>query len=115
MRRRTVLAGLGAAGLAAPALAQPARARTLRLVPQANLTLLDPHFTTAQVTTNHAWATYDTLFSINRAQEPLQTISVPLITGTQLPATVAVTTPPVLRPPATITLGLPISMPCSIW
>lgn len=71
MRRRTVLAGLGAAALAAPALAQPARARTLRLVPQANLTLLDPHFTTAQVTTNHAWAIYDTLFSINRAQEPL--------------------------------------------
>lgn len=70
MKRRTVLTGMAATAMAAPAVAQATRARTLRLVPQANLTLLDPHFTTAQVTTNHAWAIYDTLFSINSGQEP---------------------------------------------
>ena len=32
-------------------------------MPHANLTLLDPIFTTALVTINHGWAIYDTLFS----------------------------------------------------
>jgi hypothetical protein len=50
------------------AIAQPARARTLRFVPQANLTLLDPIFTTALVTINHGWAIYDTLFGADIKQ-----------------------------------------------
>ncbi len=54
MRRRNLLQG--ATGLlAAPALAQPAKSATLRFVPQANLTLLDPVFTTATVTSNHGY------------------------------------------------------------
>ena len=44
--RRQLLAA-GAATLAAPAVAQPAKTATLRFVPQANLTLLDPILTTA--------------------------------------------------------------------
>ena len=71
MKRRTLLAA-AAAATALPrsfAIAQPARARTLRFVPQANLTLLDPIFTTALVTINHGWAIYDTLFGATRAQE----------------------------------------------
>ncbi|MGE4046948.1 MAG: ABC transporter substrate-binding protein, partial [Acetobacteraceae bacterium] len=51
------------------AIAQNTRASTLRLVPHANLTLLDPHFTTALVTTNHGWAIYDTLFGVNDRME----------------------------------------------
>ena len=51
--RRAVL-GATAAGLAAPAFAQTAAARTLRFVPHANLTSLDPVWTTAWVTRNHA-------------------------------------------------------------
>lgn len=75
MKRRTVLRGIAASATAAAtgarvAIAQPARVRTLRLAPQANLTLLDPHFTTAQVTTNHAWAIYDTLFAVTANGEP---------------------------------------------
>ena len=76
MKRRTVLRGIAATAAAAAAtgarvaIAQPARARTLRLAPQANLTLRDPHFTTTQVTTNHAWAIYDTLFAITANGEP---------------------------------------------
>jgi peptide/nickel transport system substrate-binding protein len=74
MRRRmlmksaavTLLAarGSGATSLAAPAVAQPANTATLRFVPQANLTLLDPVFTTATVTSNHGYYVFDTLYSV---------------------------------------------------
>ncbi len=60
--RRQLLAA-GAAALAAPAVAQPAKTATLRFVPQANLTLLDPILTTALVTNNHAYYVFDTLYS----------------------------------------------------
>ena len=63
MHRRTLLKGAAASFLAAPAIAQPAKTATLRFVPQANLTLLDPHFTTATVTGNHAYYVFDTLYS----------------------------------------------------
>lgn len=74
MKRRTLLrrAATVAAAAALPrsfAIAQTDRTRTLRFVPQANLTLLDPIFTTALVTINHGWAIYDTLFGANIKQE----------------------------------------------
>jgi peptide/nickel transport system substrate-binding protein len=54
---------LGASlALAAPAAAQPAR--LLRFVPHANLTSLDPVWTTAWVTRNHGYLVYDTLYSM---------------------------------------------------
>ena len=74
MHRRTLLKstaaalfagpGLAVSGLAAPAIAQPAKTATLRFVPQANLTLLDPVFTTATVTSNHGYYVFDTLYSV---------------------------------------------------
>ncbi|MGE0222710.1 MAG: ABC transporter substrate-binding protein [Acetobacteraceae bacterium] len=74
MQRRTFLAGSAAAAMSGIpsrfAIAQPANTRTLRFVPHANLTLLDPIFTTATVTTNHGWAIYDTLFSIDNDFQP---------------------------------------------
>lgn len=67
MKRRQFLAASGAAlaapAFAAPALAQPAKTATLRFVPQANLTLLDPVWTTAVVTLNHAHYVFDVLYS----------------------------------------------------
>ena len=70
MQRRDLLTA-GAALLAAPTLsslvlaqpayAQPVAARTLRVIPQANLTSLDPIWTTAVVTRNHAFLIYDQL------------------------------------------------------
>jgi peptide/nickel transport system substrate-binding protein len=69
MRRRRFLAaaaaGLaGPAGLAAP-LARPAVAQPtslLRFVPQADLAVLDPIWTTAYVTRNHGYLVFDTLY-----------------------------------------------------
>src|ERR1051326_1066033 len=46
---RLVAGGVAAASLPRFAIAQPAGTRVLRFVPQANLTLLDPIFTTAAV------------------------------------------------------------------
>ncbi len=63
MRRRTLLQSAAASLLAAPAIAQSTRASTLRFVPQANLTALDPVFTTAIVTGNHGYYVFDTLYS----------------------------------------------------
>jgi peptide/nickel transport system substrate-binding protein len=77
MQRRTLLGGAGLGGLAAmlPSLAAPARgqnsrAGTLRFVPQANLTALDPIWTSAIVTQIHGYHVYDTLYAVNAAQRP---------------------------------------------
>ena len=69
MKRRTLLQGAAAASFAAaaPAVAQPARAATLRFVPQANLTALDPIWTSAIVTQMHGYHVYDTLYAVNGA------------------------------------------------
>ncbi len=66
MKRRSPLAATAAAVTAAIPLVRPAvaqQSKVLRFVPHANLTLLDPIFTTALVSINHGWAIYDTLFS----------------------------------------------------
>ena len=68
MHRRTLLAATAA--LAAPAHAQSPPARTLRMVPQANLTSIDPIWTTAIVTRNHAYIVYDTLFGLDASLQP---------------------------------------------
>jgi peptide/nickel transport system substrate-binding protein len=72
MLRRTLLTGAAAAasGLAMPSLAQPANARTLIFVPQANLTSLDPVWTTATVTRNFAYLVYDTLYGVDDMLQP---------------------------------------------
>jgi peptide/nickel transport system substrate-binding protein len=64
INRRTLLAGAGAA-LASPAISQSADNRVLRFIPQANLTLLDPIFTTAGITTEHAYYVFDTLYGVD--------------------------------------------------
>ncbi|MDR3538073.1 MAG: ABC transporter substrate-binding protein, partial [Acetobacteraceae bacterium] len=73
MKRRSVLQLGGAATVAAAlpriAIGQSTAATTLKFVPQANLTSLDPIWTTASVTENHAYAIYDTLFACNSKLE----------------------------------------------
>ena len=69
MRRRQVLAG-AAAVLAAPALVCGAEARVLRFVPQADLAVLDPVWTTAYQSRDPAFLVFDTLFGLDEAFVP---------------------------------------------
>lgn len=75
MKRRDILktASAAAVALAAPrtrATAASAATTTLRFVPQADLAVLDPVFTTAYVTRNHAFMVFDTLYGIDEAFNP---------------------------------------------
>ena len=67
MQRRHLIAA--AAALPGPALTQSAASRTIRVIPQANLTSLDPIWTTAVVTRNHAFMVYDQLCAQDAAGE----------------------------------------------
>ncbi len=73
MLRRTLITGAAttaAASLARPALAQPAGARVLRFVPQSDLTVLDPVFTTAYITRHHSMMVYDQLYGLDSKLRP---------------------------------------------
>ncbi|WP_159993960.1 ABC transporter substrate-binding protein [Roseomonas sp. 18066] len=70
MNRRGLLALGCTTALARPALAQASRARTLRVVPQADLANLDPIWTTAAVTLNHGYAIFDTLYALDDKLQP---------------------------------------------
>jgi peptide/nickel transport system substrate-binding protein len=60
MRRRSLLAAAGA--LAAPRIGRGAEASVLRFIPQSDLAVLDPIWTGAYVTRNHAMMVFDTLY-----------------------------------------------------
>ena len=68
MKRRELL-GAAAGLLAAPALVRAEASRALRFIPQADLSILDPHVNTAYVTRNHGYMVYDTLYGLNGAFE----------------------------------------------
>jgi peptide/nickel transport system substrate-binding protein len=70
VRRRDLLAA-ATATLAMPAVARAQNARVMRFIPQADLSILDPHFNTAYVTRNHAYMIYDTLYGLNAKLEPI--------------------------------------------
>ena len=71
MHRRSFLAAATAtATLAAPSLAAPQDARTLRFIPQADLAVLDPMWTTAYVTRNHGFMVFDTLYGLDSQYRP---------------------------------------------
>ncbi len=61
MRRRTFLTA-SAATLALPAVVQAQNKRVLKFIPQSDLAVLDPVWTTAYVTRNHGYMVYDTLY-----------------------------------------------------
>jgi peptide/nickel transport system substrate-binding protein len=68
MKRRAFVASAALLSLARPAIA--ANTKTLIFVPQANLTSLDPVWTTATVTRNFSLMVYETLYGRNEAYEP---------------------------------------------
>ena len=59
-RRRLI--GAGMAALAAPRIGRGAERRALRFVPQADVAVLDPIWTTSYQTRDHAFLVFDTLF-----------------------------------------------------
>ena len=61
MNRRTFFQA-GLATLAMPALVAAQSQRVLRFIPQADLAVLDPMWTTAFVTRHHGYMVFDTLF-----------------------------------------------------
>ena len=65
--RRALLQTAGAA-LAAPALAASERERVLRFMPQVDLVVLDPHFSTTNITRNHGGLVYDQLYGTDSSQ-----------------------------------------------
>jgi peptide/nickel transport system substrate-binding protein len=66
MRRRTFLAATSAT-LAAPHIAVAQAGRVLKFVPQSDVAVLDPIWTTAYVTRNHGYMIFDTLFGTDGA------------------------------------------------
>src|SRR5271154_105237 len=64
MRRRQFLAAT-AATLAMPAIARGQSAQVLTVVPQADLAVLDPVWTTAYQTRDHGFLVFDTLFGLD--------------------------------------------------
>src|SRR5208283_4324422 len=76
MSRRNLLRTAGAAAgvLALPALhgvrrARAADTKTLKVIPEVDLKILDPIWTTATVTSTHGLLVYDTLFAVDRKQQ----------------------------------------------
>ena len=68
MQRRHFLAAT-AATLAAPQIARGQSNRVLKFVPQSDVTVLDPIWTTAYVTRNHGYMIFDTLFGTDAAMQ----------------------------------------------
>ena len=68
MKRRTLLAGMGAAAVAsslsAPSLAQSAKSRVLKFAPNGGLLVLDP-MVTITPSNNHGYCIFDQLYSID--------------------------------------------------
>jgi len=60
MRRRQIFTAAAAVALAAPRIARAAQ--PLRFVPQADLAILDPIWTSANITRNHGYLVFDTLY-----------------------------------------------------
>lgn len=68
IQRRHVLAGagaLGAASMAGPALSQPANARVIRHIPHANLSTIDPFWSSAFIVRNYGYLVYDQLYGLD--------------------------------------------------
>ena len=68
MKRRTLLAASGA--LALPSVSRAQSGRVLRFIPQSDVTILDPIWTTAYVTRNHGFMLFDTLYGYDAQYRP---------------------------------------------
>jgi peptide/nickel transport system substrate-binding protein len=67
MNRRDFITATAAATLAAPRIGAAQGTKLLKFIPQADLVVLDPIWTTATVTRNHAFLVFDTLYGHDAA------------------------------------------------
>jgi peptide/nickel transport system substrate-binding protein len=67
IRRRDLLAT--AAALTAPSIARAQNARLLKFIPQSDLSVLDPIWSAAYVTRNHAMMVFDTLYGMDASYQ----------------------------------------------
>ena len=65
MQRRTILLGGASLALARPAFAQGNAAHTLRFIPQADVTAVDPMSTTSYAVRDHGHMCWDTLYGLD--------------------------------------------------
>lgn len=69
MKRRTLLAGIGALAatscLPRPSLAQSSKSRVLKFTPVGGLLIIDPSTTTITPSNNHGYCIFDQLYSID--------------------------------------------------
>jgi peptide/nickel transport system substrate-binding protein len=70
MTRREFALAAGVAGFGLSAPAKAVDTKTLRFIPQSDLQVLDPIWTTAYVTRNHGYMVFDTLFAIDSKFQP---------------------------------------------
>jgi peptide/nickel transport system substrate-binding protein len=70
MKRRSLLATGTAAALTGPRIGRAEAARPLRFTPFSDLTILDPVWTTARPTRNHALLVFDTLYGLDETLTP---------------------------------------------
>jgi len=68
--RRKLLATTASAALAAPGIVAAQGQRELRFIPHADVTSLDPVWTTADITRNHGNMVYDQLFGFDSSFQP---------------------------------------------
>jgi peptide/nickel transport system substrate-binding protein len=70
MLARVILVSSLALLSAMPAVAQQGTGTTLRFIPYADLSILDPYFTGVYITRNYGYMVYDTLFAMDSAFRP---------------------------------------------
>lgn len=74
MQRRTFMGAVGAgvagAALGRPAIVRAESSRVLRFIPQSDLAVLDPVWTTASISRNHGLLVFDTLYGLDSNLNP---------------------------------------------
>ena len=80
-----VIGALALAALLAAPVALAQGQKVLKMIPQADLRILDPISTTAYITRNHGYMIYDTLFAIDAKFQTIADIDKPNVTVIETP------------------------------